>query len=245
MIQSLSQNRRFKIKTILLGIFITFTLSGYASTIDSPTVTSPIKQVDVEPEEDLSDEERELLKVYLSLDNFNKKEMATRDISRGITSALATFDLGLSASIIGLINYNTGDSFPIVTCLAPTTTKTVRKKETGTGREYTAEESDTPEIRISLDTVKLVNGQTEFGLWRYDGVDEMIRVAGTQINNKVAYHWHDVVVLDGNTNTITIIDDDYYDEKDEKYKLVYECKEDISHITSVAGMRYDTKSNKL
>lgn len=239
MIQSLSQNRRFKIKTILLGIFITVIFTGCADKINSfvDSVTSPIEQKYVEPEVYVSDEERNsklLLEVYLSTDNLSTNERATRDISGGITSALATFDLGLSASINGLINYNTGDSFPIVTCLAPTTTKTVRKKEAGTGREYTAEESDTPEVRISLDTVQLTNGKTELGLWRYDGTDVMARVAGTQVNNKVAYiDRHGIVVLDGNTNTI--IDNG----------MVYECKQDLSHITSVVGMRYDTKSNKL
>lgn len=205
--------------------------------------------MDVETEDDLSDEEHELLKVYLSLDNFNKKEMATRDIARATANALVPFTFGLSlvlAATSDAVTYNSGVTFPIVTCLAPAKITTVQKKEVITGKQYTEEETYIPEIRISLDTVKLVNGQTEFGLWRYDGADEMIRVAGTQINNKVAYDWHDVVVLDGNTNTITIIDDDYYDdEKDEKYKLVYECKEDISHITSVAGMRYDSNEDKI
>lgn len=239
MIQSLSQNRRFKIKTILLGSIITITFTGCADKINSfvDSATSPIEQKYVEPEIYVSDEERTsklLLEVYLSTDNLNTKETATRDISTGITTALSTFDLGLSASINAIANYNSGDSFPVVTCLAPTKVKTVRKKEAVTGREYTVEESDTPEIRISLDTVKLTNGQTELGIWRYDGSDVMARVAGTQVNNKVAYiYGRDIVILDGNKNTV--IDNG----------LVYECKEDISHITSVAGMRYDTNKGNI
>jgi len=201
--------------------------------------------VDVEPEKDLSDEERELLKVYLSFDNFNTKVVSYREIAQRVTNGLMYFDGGLSSLITLIVASSSGVSFPIVTCHAPAKITTVQKKEVVTGKQYTEEEIYVPEIRISLDMIKLTNGQTELGLYRYDGADEMIRVAGTQINNKIAYDRSDVVVLDGNTNTITIIDDDYYDEKDEKYKLVYECREDISHITSVAGMRYDSNEDVL